>query len=210
MSILQMLSRKTSSRRQINLKGVREDILLLPDDQYRLVLEVAPINFKLKSEDEKDAIIGIYESFLNSLPCAIQILVRIRELDMSDYIADVKERAVMEQEEVYQNELNHYADFVKQLIGDYKILSRHFYIVLPYAGHKNIDFATAKEQLVLNADIVSDGLRSLGMHTRQLNNIEILDLFRSFYNPDVVKDQPLKDSVASLLNSAYVRKATND
>ncbi|HKU18752.1 MAG TPA: TraC family protein [Candidatus Saccharimonadales bacterium] len=203
MSILQKSSKKASARQQINIKGVRGNMLLLPHDQYRLVIEVSPVNFELKSEEEQDALIDTYESFLDSLPCPLEIVVRIRELDMDKYLADTQELLHDEKEEVYRDQIKNYAKFVQGLVADNKILSRHFYVVLPYTTS---DFETAKEQLSLNADMVSKGLSRLGMRTRQLTNIELLDLFHTFYNPGQAKRQPISDQVAELLNNSYIRK----
>lgn len=206
MSILQKSNKKTSSRQQINIKGVKDGILMLPNNQYRVVLEVSSINFELKSDDEQDALIDTYESFLNSLPSPLQILVRTRELDMSKYLNDLDARLTGEKEEVYKSQLQNYSEFVQELVADNKILSRHFYVVLPYEISGKDAFTTAKEQLAQNADIVSKGLMRLGMQSRQLGSLEILDLFQSFYNPSQAKRQPITEQVAQLLNSAYIRK----
>jgi hypothetical protein len=202
-SILQKSNKKTSARQQINIKGVRANMLLLPDDQYRIVIEVSPVNFELKSEDEQDALIDTYESFLDSLPCPLEIVVRIRELDMDKYLADTQELLHNEKEGIYRDQIKNYAEFVQGLVADNKILSRHFYIVLPYTAR---DFDTAKEQLSLNAEMVSKGLHRLGIQTRQLTNTKLLDLFHTFYNPSQAKRQPISDQVAELLNNSYIRK----
>jgi hypothetical protein len=131
--------------------------------------------------------------------------VRIRELDMSKYLADLQARHASEKEKVYQAQLENYSEFVQGLVDDNKILSRRFYVVLPY-GAKDDDFAAAKERLTLNADLVAKGLMRMGMQTRPLGSLEMLDLFHSFYNPAQAKRQPITDSVARLLNSSYTRK----
>src|SRR5438045_4119986 len=88
-SILQKSRAKASARQQINIRGVNDGVLMLTKGRFRVVLEVSSINFELKSEDEQDALIDTYESFLNSLPCPLQIIIRIRELDMDNYLADL-------------------------------------------------------------------------------------------------------------------------
>lgn len=203
MSILQKSSKKTSARQQINIQGVRGNMLLLPRDQYRVVMEVSPVNFELKSEEEQDALIDTYESFLDSLPCPLEIVVRIRELDTDKYLTDIQELLSEEKEAIYRGQIENYTEFVQSLVADNRILSRHFYVVLPYTAR---DFDTAKEQLSLNADMVSKGLMRLGMQTRHLTNIELLDLFHTFYNPGQAKRQPISDQVAELLNNSYIRK----
>ena len=65
MFALQKSKSKTSSRNQIAIKGVRDGVLMLPNNEYRAILQVSSLNFGLRSEEEQDAIIDIYESFLN-------------------------------------------------------------------------------------------------------------------------------------------------
>lgn len=206
MFVLQKSNNKVSSRRQINIKGVRDGILMLPNGHYSLILEASALNFELKSEQEQDAIIDTYESFLNSLPCPLQIIVRIREMDMSDYLAAIESRIANEKAEVYKQQLEGYGEFIQKLVDDNKILSRRFYVVIPYETKEAAGFEAAKEQLLQHGDMVSKGLTRLGIQTRQLESLEVLDLFHSFYNPSEAKQQPITEQVARVLNSSYMRR----
>ena len=49
-----------SSRAQIKIKEVRDGVLILPNNTYRVVLETSAVNFELKSEDEQDQIIDSF------------------------------------------------------------------------------------------------------------------------------------------------------
>jgi hypothetical protein len=193
---------KASSRKQIDLKGVRDGILILPNNKYRLALELSSINFELKSEAEQDALIDTYQSFLNSLATSLQIIVRVRELDMDKYLEDVKARGEQETEDIYKQQTDNYCDFVRTLITKNKILTRHFYVVLPY-DQKEKDFDVIREQLSLSADIVTKGLARMGMQARTLDSLEILDLFYSFYSPHGAKRQPLKEQTLQLISGVY-------
>jgi hypothetical protein len=203
MFILQKSNKKVSSRQQIDIKGVRDGVLLLPNNHYRVVLQISSVNFELKSEAEQDALIETYQSFLNSMSCPLQILVRIREMDMDKYLGDFHTRLIDESEEVYKQEIQNYTEFVKSLITSNKILARHFYVVIPFVG-KESDFEIVKEQLNLNTDIVAKGLSRLGMQSRQLSSLEVLDLFYSFYNPGQAKRQPITDKTLELLTRSYL------
>jgi hypothetical protein len=204
MWLLQKSNSKQSSRQQINIQGVTDGILTLPGNQYRLVLQSSSINFELKSEDEQDALIDTYQSFLNSLASPLQIVVRVRELDMDKYLEDFKHDRSGEQDEIYRLQAKNYAEFVQSLVTTNKILSRHFYIVLPYDNKDGNSFSFIQEQLALNADIVSKGLGRLGIRTRQLTSLEVLDLFYSFYNPKQAKRQPITDQTLQLLKANYL------
>jgi len=203
MSILSKSSRRVSSRRQIDIKGVRDGVLLLPDNQYRVALHVSSVNFELKSEAEQNALIETYQSFLNSLACPLQIIVRVRELDMDKYLEDFKSGLATEQEEVYKTQISNYTEFVASLITTNKILARQFYVIVPFVGSE-LDFDLIKEQLSLNTDIVAKGLARLGMQSRQLTSLELLDLFYSFYNPGQAKRQPITKQTLELLGRSYL------
>lgn len=206
MSVLQKSKTKSNARNQIAIKGVRDGILLLPNNQYRVVLQVSALNFELKSEQEQDAIIDTYENFLNSLGTNLQILIRTREIDMDKYLEDLTERLKYETETIYQKQLTNYDEFIRTLIANNKILTRHFYLIIPYSTNGKTDFELVKEQLGLKVDIVSKGMTRLGMHTRQLSSLEALDLFYSFYNPAQAKIQPLTEQALQLIHTALVEK----
>ncbi len=205
MSVSLKRKTKASSRSQIAIDGAREGILILPNHQYRAILEVSSLNFELKSEDEQDAIIDTYESFLNSVGSSLQILIRTREIDMDSYLADLRSRYEGETEQIYRDQLVYYDEFIRSLIQTNTILTRHFYIVVPYTASGKTDFELVKEQLGLTVDIVEKGMMRLGMHARHLTSLEALDLFYSFYNPTQAKIQPLTERALSLIHTALTK-----
>ena len=201
---------KTSSRGQIAIKGVRDGILILPGNQYRAVLQVSSLNFELKSEDEQDAIIDTYEGFLNSVGSSLQVLIRTREIDMDRYLEDLTARLDDEPEQIYRSQLVSYNEFIRSLITTNKILTRHFYVIVPYASPSHTEFDMVQEQLNMTLDIVVKGMMRLGMHARQLSSLEVLDLFYSFYSPTEAKLQPLTERTLSLIHTALIQKGEDD
>lgn len=197
---------KTSSRGQIAIKGVRDGILMLPNNEYRAILQVSSLNFELKSEEEQDAIIETYESFLNSVGTSLQILVRTREIDMDKYLEDLSERLNDEIVPIYRDQLQNYDEFIRSLISDNKILTRHFYIVAPYKANGKPDFDLVSEQLKIRLDIIAKGMARIGMHTDQLESLELLDLFYSFYSPVQAKLQPLTEQTLQIIHTALTER----
>jgi len=206
MSILQKSNKKVSSRQQIDIREIRDGVLILPNHRYRTVLHVSPVNFELRSEDEQDAIIETYESFLNSVGVPLQVLIRIREMDMDAYLEDLDNRLQNEKVVIYKKQLANYEEFIRELIKTNRILSRQFYVVVPYNSDGKADFDLTKEQLGLTVDIVQKGLARLGMHSRELSSLELMDLFYNFYNPTRAKLQPLTDKALDLIHTSYVQK----
>ncbi len=206
MSVLRKSNQKASARQQIDIREVKDGVLVLPNNRYRAILQVSPVNFELKSEDEQDAIIDTYESFLNSVGVPLQVLIRIREIDMDAYLDELNGRLQDEPVPIYKQQLQNYDEFIRSLIKTNKILARHFYVIVPYNADGKTDFELVKEQISQTLDIVQKGLARLGMHSRELSSLEVLDLFYSFYNPTQAKIQPLTDKALELLHTSYIQK----
>lgn len=189
-----------SARSQIGIKEVRDNILILPNNSYRSILAISSVNFELQSESEQDVIIDTFQSFLNSLTIPIQILIRVRELDIDRYLEDLHTSRAGENQTIYKKQLENYSNFIRELVSGNKILSRRFYVVIPYENKTVNDFSLAKEQLLLEQEIIIKGLEKLGITARQLTGIEILDLFYNFYRPEQAKTQPLTQAIIRQTN----------
>jgi hypothetical protein len=199
-------SKKSSSRQQIQIKEVVDNILVLPGNEYRQILETSSVNFELKSEEEQDVMIDSFQNFLNSLPCEIQILVRVREVDIDRYVEDIGKTKEKESIPAYKKQIEGYCSFVKKLVSGNKILSRRFYIVIPYKhNERHQDMKLIKEHLNLEKDIIIKGLERMQMKARSITGLEILNLFYGFYNPECLKTQAItKETVEALLKNNYV------
>ena len=196
---------RVSSRRQIQIKEVKDGILVLPNNEYRVVIETSSINFELKSDDEQDVLIDSFQNFLNSLPCQLQVLIRVREVDIDSYLDKISKSKQTERETVYKNQIDNYSEFIKDLVAGNKILSRKFYVVVPYKHiDSNKDFNLIKEQIHLSRDIVLRGLEKLGIKARVLDSIELIRLLYNSYNPNQIKTQELStDTISDVLKGVH-------
>ncbi len=193
MWLFQKSKTKVSSRKQIQIREVKDDVLILPNNEYRLALETSSINFELKSEEEQDTIIDSFQNFLNSLSIPVQILIRVREVDVDLYLEQIVKSKSQEKEKVYKEQLETYTGFIQKLVTGNKILSRRFYIIIPYHNTgQGKEFNLIREQLYLTRDIIKRGLEKLGMKVKTLNSLDLLTLFYSFYNSGQIKTQELK------------------
>lgn len=206
MSLLSKSNARMGSRKQIAIKEVKDGILMLPNNEYRLILETSSVNFELKSEAEQDVLIDSFQNFLNSLPCQLQIHIRTREVDIDSYLEQIAETKTSESQDVYLDQIDNYSQFIKNLVSGSKILSRRFYIIIPHkAEGRQSDIGVIKEQLNLTKNIVIRNLERLGMKARQLDSLEVLDLFYSFYNPTQAKTQELQGhTIEAMLKGNHV------
>lgn len=200
MSLFGKSSKTGSARTQVNIKEVRNGVLVLPGNRYRIILKTSSLNFELQSEEEQDVIVETFQSFLNSLNSPVQILIKVRELDIERYIEEFRQKRQNESKKVFKDQLENYCTFIRKLVSGNKILSRRFYLVVPYDSKGKIDFTVAYEQLKLEQEIISKGLEKLGMTSKPLTTLEVLDLFYNFYRPDQTRSQPL---IKEIVRSGY-------
>jgi hypothetical protein len=186
----------------VPVKEVRNGVIILKDDGYRGVLMCSSINFALKGEDEQRAIIGGFQSLLNTLDFSIQIVVHSRKTDIRPYLALLETRMQDQQTELMRLQLREYIAFIRNFIDSSDIMTKMFYVVVPYAPSagsalKNSpllggrpapsmsagsdSFEEHRVQLEQRMALVVSGLASSGVRAVPLGTEEVIELlYRSF------------------------------
>ncbi|PIP75835.1 hypothetical protein COW86_01480, partial [Candidatus Kuenenbacteria bacterium CG22_combo_CG10-13_8_21_14_all_39_9] len=81
---------KVATQQYIDIAEIHDNTVILKDNTLVAVLLVSSINFALKSEEEQNAIIQGYISFINSLGFTIQIVIQSRRLNIDNYLEQLK------------------------------------------------------------------------------------------------------------------------
>lgn len=207
---------KISTQKYLDIAEIRDDMVVLKDGTVRAVLMISSVNFDLKSEEEQNAMVGSYVNFLNSLQFPLQIVVQSRSLNIDEYLNRL---AVTEREhsnELLRMQTADYRNFIEDLVHLEKIMSKKFFIVVPYApGTDNklrfTDrlvslFSTAKavtlsrdrfekysRELNKRAIFIYSGITSMGLAARRLNTQALIELYYNSYNPSLAQNQQLTD-----------------
>ena len=178
----------------------------------RMILMASSLNFALKSEDEQNAIIAQYQNFLNSLDFTVQFFIQSRKLDIGPYLAVLGEKLKEQTNELLKIQTREYMDFIRNFVAATNIVSKSFYIVVPYsppafgskkgplagiteifgggkksAGGAEVRFEESKLQLQQRADVVRQGLSRTGVRTVPVNTEELIELFYELFNPGEVE-----------------------
>jgi len=196
----------------VPIKEVRNGVIVLKDGGLRSVLLASSINISLKSSDEQKAIISAFQSFLNGLDFSVQIVVQSRRLDIRPYLMSLDERLKEQTESLLKIQTKEYIDFIKSFTDEVNIMTKTFFIVIPYNPtmlktnggiiesiigkkapknqvkdtKKAIDLASFEEkrsQLDQRVGVVMDGLGGLGIRSSQLDTEAIIELFYKTFNP---------------------------
>lgn len=80
------------------VKQVKNGIILTTDNRYVKLIEVLPINFLLRSSDQRNIIFS-YMSYLKIAPQKFQIKVVSKKAEIEDYIQKIREEASQEKDE---------------------------------------------------------------------------------------------------------------
>jgi hypothetical protein len=200
---------KTNSQKTqqlVDIEVIRDGVVILKSGEMRSILMCSSVNLSLKSQDEQDALVYQYQNFLNGLDFPIQFVMHSRKLDISEYINDLKESIKTQENELLRIQTEEYMEFIQSFVNMHNIMSKNFYIVVPYkigatdkasladrifgsAGKGSFikmsdeEFQKHKNQLWQRVENVVSGIRSFGIRSLPLNNNELIELFFDLYNP---------------------------
>ena len=107
----------------------RDGIIKLKDSSYVKILKVFPINYHLKSNLEKEAILNSYHLFLKTCDFNIQILVQSNKEDLSKHINYLKKQAELENDK-FKNLIDSYIRYIQKLNTEKKSSCKNFFILI--------------------------------------------------------------------------------
>jgi len=188
----------------VPVKEIRNGVVILKDGGYRGVLICSSINFGLKSADEQHAITLGFQNFLNTLDFSIQIVINSRKMDLRPYLALLTEKEPEQKTELMRIQLREYIEFVRTFTDQANIMTKSFYIVVPYAPRVSAadavsflkresasvksaaaqtSFEEDHAQLEQRLSLVADGLSGTGVRAVPLGTEEIIELLYRSFNP---------------------------
>ena len=182
----------------LEIDQIKEGVIVLKNKSLRAVLIVSSLNFDLKSEDEQKATIYQYQDFLNSLDFSLEIIIQSRKINLTGYLEKLKEMEEKQKNELLKFQTMEYQNFIKDLIGSGNILSKNFFVVIPFIPleipgiKQKVDssviieekFQQAKTQLLQRTAFIASGLKRCGLQCNPLNTSELIELFWSLYHPE--------------------------
>lgn len=202
-----------STQSYLRVSDIKSDTMIMDSGAYAAIIAVSSTNFALKSQEEQNALISGYQSFLNALDFPIQILMQSRKMEIGSYIE--KLRLLMEQQtnELLRVQTAEYIEFISKLIESASIMNKSFYIIVPYTpamiegvakkggffdifrrdkqaaqaeqlAEKAKDFQEHRLRLEQRVNTVISGLSGLGLKSIPLHTEEIVELLYNSYNLD--------------------------
>lgn len=199
----------------VPIKEVRDGIVILKDGSMRGVVLASSLNFSLKSDDERNAIILQFQDFLNSLDFPVQISIQSRRLDIRPYIALLEERYKEQINDLMKIQTREYIEFIRKFTETTNIMTKSFFVIVPYdpailnirgnpvtglfkkqsesetLQNKQLSFEENRTQLEQRVSVVEQGLSRCGIRVIRLGTEEVIELFYKIFNPGDT-EKPIK------------------
>jgi len=201
-----------STQEFLEIQDIKEGVLILKNNNIRGVLMVSSMNFALKSDDEQNAIIYSFQSFLNSLDFSCQIIIQSRKINITPYLDSIKNLEEKQDNELLKAQTGSYREFIKELVQGDSIMTKNFYVVVPYSlveifgvggvtkqfnflnlfskdkakiqQFKDDDFEKSKNQLWQRMEFLAMGLKRCGLDVIPLTTPELIELFWTIHHPN--------------------------
>lgn len=188
----------------VPIKEIRSGTVIMKAGGYRGILICSSVNFALKSVDEQRAITEGFQNFLNTLDFSVQIVVNSRKMDLRPYLALLATKEAAQKTELMRIQLREYIQFVASFAEHSNIMTKTFYVVVPYApsgtdqvtqalsffGSKlhaatpaRENFEEDRAQLAQRMALVTMGLGGMGVRAVPLGTEEVIELLYRSFNP---------------------------
>lgn len=194
---------QTATQQFLEIDQIKEGILVMKNNSLRGVISTSSLNFALKSEDEQNAIIYQFQSFLNSLDFSIEVVVQSRRLNITGYLEKLKDLEAKQTIELLKIQTGEYRKFIEELIAGGSIMAKNFFVVVPFtaieipgvmaigglfnkkpnAALDEEQFQRAKSQLWQRLEFIAMGLRRCGLQCSPLGTEDLINFFWSAYHP---------------------------
>ncbi len=203
----------------VPIKEIRNGVAVLKDGSLRSLLMVSSVNFGLKSDDEKAAIISEFQNFLNSIDFSIQIFIQSRRLDIIPYLTILEQRRLEQTNELLKVQIKEYIEFIRFFTDTHNVMTKNFFIVIPYTpalvsmkkgglfssllGRKkkttpaeiaSSDFDENSAQLTQRVNVVRGGLARVGLRNEPLETEELIELYFKIFNPGETNAPTLEEN----------------
>lgn len=199
-----MPKKSSATQNFVSIREIKENVIILKSGQMCSILLASSVNFALKSYDEQQAILQQFQVFLNTLDFSLQFFIQSRRLNIEPYLELLKTREPNQDNDLMRIQLREYIEFIKTFTSEVDIMSKNFFVVVPYSptpinitkgitsflsqspkrnSEPEMRFEEQRIQLEQRVNVVEQGLSRVGIRTVQLKTDDLVELFYHIYNP---------------------------
>ena len=181
------IKKEFSTQDWIPIEEILKNGIIRTKNQYIKILKIIPINYNLKSDLEKQAILNSYKIFLKTCNFDIQILIQSSKENLEKNILNIQKN-IQKKENKYLKKLSEdYIEYINKINSNKKSSSKNFYIVISKKISKennyNESFEIIKNDLKEKYFKIKECLSRCGNQVFEINSKEeVLKILNSFLN----------------------------
>ena len=157
----------------------------MKNNKYVKILKIIPINYNLKSDLEKEAILNSYKIFLKTCNFNIQILIQSSKENLDKNILNIQKNIQKKENKFLKNISNEYIKYIQNMNLSKKSSSKNFYIILSNEKLKGIDYNQSFE-IIKNSTILQTKWNSYSKKFEYAKDITFEDIMKSIN--DIIND----------------------
>lgn len=186
------------------VKDVRDGIVHLKNGNYVKIIEVIPVNFKLKSASEKRLLMLNYRSFLKACKFPIQISIQCRKANVDPHVNRMKTFYRTEKNEQAKKMIRGYINLV-QNIGQKGAITRRYYLIIPFVypiSVKTVEYSEVIKQLMDKKAYIKEFLSKCGNEVLDHNDNDApVNIMYNYLNKRTSESQKIGKKLLSLMGA---------
>ncbi len=179
---------------EVDKDSVKENLIFIKNKKLA-VLRVEPLNFDIKTDEEKEAIIFSFQRFLNSLDFPIQVLMTTEILSLDEYLNSLKSRIDTLKDKRAMEIFDSYQNHMKNVVKENSALNRTFYLIIKESSDINIQIKVCEERLW-----------GMNLKTHRLDSIELKKLLVKTLYSKYTKDSLLPERIRNNIDHTIIVK----
>ena len=197
--------RKLQGNNLINRKKTRtQDYLpdidikngvIIADGKYIKILEITPLNFRMKSPEEQSTIIGKYASWLRIAPDNFSIKCVPKKVSIAEYTAAFEKRYEQEISETRKELIQDHIRFARNE-SHLSAIEHHFYLIFDYAVKSDFLRPKSEDEIIMELNNQSKSLASQfatignGIVKNEDEDFFLADFLYNYYNKRLTTVEP--------------------
>ncbi len=136
------------------------------------VLLVEPLNFNIKTKDDRDSIIHCFQKFLNALDFPVQFLMYTDDINLSKYLTELEFKVRRTANKTYQELFKAHQNYLDTMMKERLAVNRKFLI------------AVQENTMGLNTqlNIITELLKSMNLKSVRLGGRQLIRVLIKFFN----------------------------
>ncbi len=183
----------------VNVEKIKNGIICCADGTYVKILEVLPLNYYQKENDEKNKITNSFQAFFRTCPTNIHIKMRTEKADTYVIVNTIRENYKKENNPELSYRAEEYIHHILSLQNS-NTIDKRFYVIYQYEAEES-SYSNNFQIIYKKMRSVELDLRSKLISTGNIVitpddvNYHACEILYKFYNPLSALKEPLKERI---------------